>query len=128
MNVLVIAGRLCNDAELKYTPAGKAMAKFSVAVDNGFGDKKTVDFFNCILWDKRGESLAKYLQKGAQVCVKGRFNSRKYDDKLYWTLTVEDIKLMGSRAEKQQNKQAEQRKPSNDDVEIDEFDVDEMPF
>lgn len=66
-------GRLTRDAELKYTTAGTAVCKFSIACDRDVkkDDKweKEASFFDFTLWGKRGESLNQYLVKGTPITV-----------------------------------------------------------
>ncbi len=73
---LTIVGNLGNDPELRYTPDGTPVTKFSVAVnrrwttqDGGTGEKTT--WFRVTAWRKQAEVCAQYLQKGRQVLVEG---------------------------------------------------------
>lgn len=82
MNVVVLIGRLTKDPELRYTPSGKAVCQFRLAVDRGTsnaqGEKET-DFFDIVVWEKQAENCANYLSKGRLVAVNGRLQSRSYD-------------------------------------------------
>ena len=40
MNSVNLVGRVCNDVDLRYTPSEMAVAKFNIAVDDGYGEKK----------------------------------------------------------------------------------------
>ena len=74
MNNAVFAGRVGADAELKYTQAGKAVASFNLAIDNGKdseGQKRKPLWVKATLWEKRAESLAQYIKKGIVVIVSG---------------------------------------------------------
>jgi single-strand DNA-binding protein len=74
-------GRLGNDCEMKYTPNGKAVSSFSLAIDNGVGDKKTTLWFRVNAWEKQAELISD-LKKGAHVLVVGRVEqSRTFQDK-----------------------------------------------
>ncbi len=84
LNKVFLMGNLTRDPELKYTPQGTAIAKFSIAVSRSFkgGDgemKKQTDFFNIIVWGKQGENCSKYLLKGRAVHVEGRLQTRSYE-------------------------------------------------
>lgn len=81
MNQITIAGRLTKDAELRYSQSGKAISSFSVACNSGYGDKKTVQYFNCALFGDRAEKTSQYLKKGSPLTVFGEFNCREYDKK-----------------------------------------------
>lgn len=102
---VIIIGRLGRDAELRYTPAGKAVCSFSAATDDGYGDNKKTIWFKCTLWNERAEKLVKYLTKGQVVMVEGRLQSTDAGECRTWTdqggkvrasfeITVNDIKLL----------------------------------
>ncbi|MEP7284809.1 MAG: single-stranded DNA-binding protein [Chloroflexota bacterium] len=105
---LTIVGNVGRDAELKYTPQGIAMLKFSVAVNKTTGkgeDKRqTTTWFNVTLWRDRGESLAPYINAGMQVLVTGEIGLSPYTDKngkaaASLELTANDVKLLSSKQE-----------------------------
>ena len=78
MNVVVLTGRLTRDPELKYTQAGKAFAKFALAVSREF-NKDEVDFINCTAWGKTAEIAGEYLRKGNRAGVHGSLRVGKYE-------------------------------------------------
>lgn len=81
-NEWVCSGNLTRDAELKYTPSGKPVLNFSIAVNgrpNESGDQKT-SFFDCNLWGKGAEVLAPYLKKGKPVMLKGHPEQQVWKD------------------------------------------------
>ena len=94
MNLLVIAGGLGKDAELRTTQAGKKVLGFSVAVS---GRNNETTWFNCSMWGDRGEKLAQYLKKGGKVTVSGQVSARVYNDKAYLEVFVHDLTLQGSK-------------------------------
>lgn len=80
MNKIILIGRLVRDPELSYTQGGKAVCKFTLAVDRPYnGESKEADFINIVVWNKAGENAAKYLTKGRQTAVEGRLQIRSYD-------------------------------------------------
>lgn len=93
MNISVLVGRLTKDPDLRYTPAGHAVANFTLAVDRPFAKDET-DFINCVAWRKQAENLANYMKKGSQVGISGRIQTRNYEDKdgkrVYVTEVVAD--------------------------------------
>ena len=108
VNKVILIGHLGRDAETRFTPAGVAVTKFSVATNRRWKDqqsgewKEETDWANVVLW--RQENLANYLTKGKQVYVEGRLQTRSYDDKdgkkQYMTEVVaEDVILLGGRGE-----------------------------
>lgn len=82
MNKVILIGRLVRDPELRYTPNGTAVAKFTLAVDRrAKKDKeKTADFIDIITWEKQAEACSTYLSKGKLVAIEGRLTIRSYDD------------------------------------------------
>lgn len=80
MNIVGIIGRLTRDPETKFTQAGKPVAKFSVAVDTGFGDRKATSFFDVVAWQKTAEFVDKYFKKGAKIAITGRLNQDIWND------------------------------------------------
>lgn len=70
-HTIIFEGRLGRDPEMRYTPEGKAVTSMSIAVDDGFGDKKSAIWIKTSVWDKQAENAAQYLQKGDRVLVEG---------------------------------------------------------
>ena len=81
MNKVFFIGRLTADAELRTTTSGKSVTTFSLAVNDGFGEKQKAYFFNVVVWGKGAEVVANYTHKGSKVAVTGKLTSRSYDDK-----------------------------------------------
>ena len=79
-----IVGGLGKDPEIRSTPNGKKVASFSVAVNEGFGNSAYVEWFNVIAWNELAEFVEKYLKKGKQVSVTGKFKTRSWDDCGLW--------------------------------------------
>ena len=77
MNKIQLLGHVGKDAELRYTPEGKPIMTFSLATDDGFGDKKRTIWFNCAMFGDRCVKLAEFVVKGALVFVDGRLNADK---------------------------------------------------
>src|SRR5690606_3871149 len=88
--------RVGKDAEVRATSSGKALASFSVAFDNGWGDNKQTVWLDCTYWGNRGVKVAPYIKKGNQLVVEGDIGTREYEGKTYLTLNVSDVKLVGS--------------------------------
>jgi len=81
MNTVSLIGRLGRDPEIRHTGAGKTVANFSIAVDYGFGDKKTTSWIPIVVWEKTAELVQTYCKKGSQVAVEGRLQERSWQDK-----------------------------------------------
>lgn len=97
MNVFTAIGRVGRDAELKYTQGGGALLRFSVAVDSGYGDKKTTVWLDCALFGNRGEKLAEYIKKGDRIGVTGELGVREHEGKTYIQLRLNDLTLLGEK-------------------------------
>ena len=85
LNHIVLMGRLTRDPELRRTPAGVAVATFSIAVDRDFtnsttGEKET-DFIDIVTWRSTAEFVSKYFSKGRMAVVSGRLQIRTWNDK-----------------------------------------------
>jgi len=86
VNKVILVGNLGRDAELRYTPGGAAVSKFSLATTEVWTDKggqrqERTEWHNIDLWGKQAESLNEYLRKGKQVYIEGRLQTDEYTDK-----------------------------------------------
>src|SRR6516164_8039698 len=86
VNKVILVGNLGRDAELRYTPAGAAVATINMATTEVWNDKsgqrqERTEWHRVVLWGKSAESLAEYLTKGKQIYVEGRLQTRQWDDK-----------------------------------------------
>jgi single-strand DNA-binding protein len=84
---VTIVGNLTADVELKFTPQGKAVSKFSVATserfknEKGEWDSKNTTFWNIIVWDKQAENVADTIGKGDEVIIFGKAYTTSWQDK-----------------------------------------------
>jgi single-strand DNA-binding protein len=60
---------LGGDPQLRATQSGDAVANFNLAIDQGFGERKTTAWVRVAVWGKQAEACAQYLSKGDLVCV-----------------------------------------------------------
>ena len=97
MQIITITGRLGKDAEQKRTQGCDDVTSFSVAVDQGYGQNKTSNWFRVSLWGKRGSALSPYLLKGAQVTVAGELTIGEYQGKPQFDVRAHDVALQGAR-------------------------------
>jgi single-strand DNA-binding protein len=86
LNRVQLIGRLGKDPESKFTPTGKKVAHFSVAVSNRWktrdGEaKESTEWVNVEAWDRLGEVCQEYLKKGSLVYIEGRLKTDKYEEK-----------------------------------------------
>ena len=93
-NLVVLTGRLTAAPEIKVTPSGLSVCSFSIAVDRGYGENKTVDFINIVAWRQTAEFISKYSKKGSALCIGGSIQTRSWTDnnnqKRYATEVVVD--------------------------------------
>lgn len=98
MQILMIAGTVGRDAELRRTQGGDAVLGFSVAVDNGKdanGNKRDATWYDCSIWGKRAESLQSHITKGTKLTLTGRPTCRAHDGKAYLGLSVNELAFQG---------------------------------
>lgn len=83
LNHITIMGRIAKDIELRRTPAGVAVASFTVACDRDYGQngQKETDFIECVAWRGTGEFIERNFRKGKMIVVSGRLQIRKWEDK-----------------------------------------------
>lgn len=81
MNKVILMGRLTKDVEMRQTPNGIAVARFTIAVNRRFAKDggQQADFINCIAWRKTGEFISRYFQKGSMIAVVGSIQTRSWD-------------------------------------------------
>ena len=85
LNKAILIGNLGRDPEVSYTQSGTARCKFPLAtgesyVNNAGERQERTEWHNIIVWGKQAETVGKYLQKGRQVYVEGRIQTRSWDD------------------------------------------------
>jgi len=109
VNKVILIGTLGKDPELKYTPQGTAVTKFSMATNESFKDKQSgewkerTEWHNIVCWQRTAEVAAEYLKKGGKVYIEGRLTTRSWDDKdsgqkRYMTEVVaNDLVLLGGK-------------------------------
>lgn len=93
INRVILTGKLGKDVDLRYTPNGKSVATFSLAVNDNFNKDKT-HWIPIVVWGKPAENCANYIGKGSSVAVDGRISTRDYENsegrKVYVTEVVAD--------------------------------------
>ena len=134
MNTAVFAGRVGTDAELNYTKSGKAVASFSIAIDNGKdqdGNKREATWIKAVMWEKKAEALAKYVLKGISVVVSGPVSSEAWiskksgDAESKIIVTVRDFTFGGGKNDAKQEAKP-QAQPT--DRTSQPIDGDDIPF
>lgn len=106
INEVTLMGNVTKDPDLRYTPGGAAVLSFSMATNRRYkkGEEWTdeVAFHNIVVWNN-SESLGQRIKKGTRLLVKGRVQTRSWDDKdgkkQYKTEIVSDKIILISRFE-----------------------------
>lgn len=96
LNSVQLIGRLGKDPEGKFTPTGKKVSNFSIAISNRWKNKEGetqeyTEWVNVEAWGRLGEVCQEYLKKGSLVFIEGRLKTDKYEDKgenKYYTKVV----------------------------------------
>jgi single-strand DNA-binding protein len=110
VNKVILIGNLGKDPELKYTPSGTPVAKFSLATNERFKDKEgqwqdRTEWHNITAWARTAEIANEYLKKGGKVYIEGSLRTHSWDDKTtnqkkYMTeVVVNDLVLLSGRGE-----------------------------
>lgn len=85
LNRVQLIGRLGKDPESKYTPTGKRVTHFSLAVSHRWTSngesKEYTEWVNIEAWGRLGEVCQEYLKKGSLIYLEGRLKTEKYEDK-----------------------------------------------
>ncbi len=102
-NRVILVGNLTRDPEIRYTQSGKAVAKFTLAVNNPRNKEETT-YVDIVAWDRLGETCNTYLKKGSSALVEGRLVIRSYDDKdgnkrKATEVVIDNMQMLGARGE-----------------------------
>ncbi len=146
LNCAVIMGRLTADPELRQTPNGVSVTRFSVAVDRGYvkqGEERKADFINVVCWRQTAEFVTKYFAKGSMIAVQGAIQTGSYEKdgikRNTFEIVADNVSFCGSKSESGSNngfarpaEAATTAAPSFSNGTADDFsaiaDDDELPF
>src|SRR6266568_1205745 len=86
VNKVILVGRLGKDPEIRSTPSGTSVAKFSMATDDRYTDKsgekqERTEWHNIVAWGKLAEICGQYLRKGKLVYIEGSIRTDSWEDK-----------------------------------------------
>jgi single-strand DNA-binding protein len=108
INKVILVGNVGKDPEVKYTPNGVALAKFSIATNERFKDKAgewqdRTEWHNVLAWQRLAEIVGEYVHQGTKLYVEGKLQTSNWEDrnsgdKKYRTeIVARDIVLLGPR-------------------------------
>ena len=136
LNLCQFIGRLGKEPTIRYTSGGKAIASVAIACSDDYkvkqGNKvEQTNWINIVAFDKLAEIIERYVNKGSQVYVSGKFTVRKWQDSSandrYTTeIVANDLQMLGGKQQQNNAGQvpAQQNQPQN---QFDDFD-DDIPF
>jgi single-strand DNA-binding protein len=96
LNKVLLIGNLTRPPELRYTPSGIAVADLRLAVNRSFSTqggerREETCFLTVVVWGKQAESCSEYLDKGSQIFVEGRLQTRDWEGKDGQKRTVTEV-------------------------------------
>lgn len=128
MNKVHLIGRLVDNPVLRYTTNKIPVASYTIAINNGYGDKQETDYINTTTWGKSGEFVNKYFVKGQPIAVVGRLKNKNYESngvKHYgMEVVTEEIEFVGYKKEEAKELTSEEEFTPSFILE----DEDELPF
>lgn len=113
MNYIALTGRLTKDIEIRATAEGMSIGRTSIAVDDGYGEKKRTNFISLVAFGKTAESMDMHSFKGQRVAVEGKLQTGSYEkngQKVYTTdVIINKIEYLDWKDGKSESKPAEQQ-------------------
>jgi single-strand DNA-binding protein len=108
VNKVILVGNVGQDPEVRYTPSGIPVGKFSLATNERFKDKsgelqERTEWHTVVAWQRLAEIVGEFVSKGSKVYVEGKIQTSSWDDrhsgeKKYRTeIVARDLVLLGSR-------------------------------
>ena len=107
LNKVMLIGNLGRDPEMRYTANGSAIATFSIAINRTYTDREgqrqeSTEWVRIVCFDRRAEVAGQYLQKGSQIFVEGRLQTRSWEDQQGQTRYMTEVvansfEFLGSR-------------------------------
>lgn len=149
LNKVMLIGNLTRKPEVRYTPAGKAVCDFSIAINSSWktdsGQKREeVTFVDCTAWNKTAEIMEQFLEKGSPIYVEGKLTTETWEDKTTGAkktktkVTIEVVQFLSGPREAREPQQRQERpiaeqlrqrnQPSPPAADGMDEDLDEIPF
>jgi len=135
LNKVMVIGHLGRDPEMRYTPSGRPVTTFTVAVSRSWntadGERRSeTEWFNIVAWGNLAEICKQYLHKGQQVYIEGRLQTRQWEDKegqkhKNVEVVANEMMMLGDRRE---NSKSSDAGDHEDDTSVPMADEDEFPF
>lgn len=105
MQIITVTGRVGGDAETR-SAGNSEVTSFNVAVDQGFGERKTTNWFRVSIWGDRGRKLAGHILKGNKIAVTGELEVGEYQGKTQLGIRASEVDpFMGGPSPRQTTQQ-----------------------
>jgi single-strand DNA-binding protein len=144
VNKVILVGNVGKDPEVKYTPGGMPVARFSVATSENYKDRndewqERTEWHSIVAWQRLAEIVGEYVRKGAKLYIEGRLQTSSWEDresgsrKYRTEIVARDIVLLSNGNRGQTGAARQERKdiPASTDVmqEREEAEISEdIPF
>ena len=133
VNKVILLGRLGQDPAIKYSQAGMAICSLTLATSEKRKDKEEITAWHrCIAFDKRAETIGKYLKKGDQIYVEGRLKYGKYvkDDITRYTtdIMIDQFAFVGGKKRVDEEKKKSQNREHQSRQNQESYRDDDIPF
>lgn len=124
MNRCYVSGNLTKDGELRTTQGGTEILTFGIAVNDRKRDPNSGEwvevpnFFDCVIFGKRADSLSRLLHKGMKCCIEGKLRWSQWNDKSGQKrskveIIVDEIEFMTRQSGSKAQNQPQQQQPAN---------------
>lgn len=129
-------GRLTADPELRKTPSGVSVTRFTVAVDRAYkqGEERKADFINVIAWRSTSEFICKYFKKGSMIAIQGSIETGSYEKdgvkRNTFEIVADNVSFCGSKNDGQGGNSSQNEPQATEsayDIDYDDSDSD-LPF
>lgn len=136
LNCSIIMGRLTADPELRKTPSGVSVTRFTVAVDRAYkqGEERKADFINVIAWRSTSEFICKYFKKGSMIAIQGSIETGSYEKdgvkRNTFEIVADNVSFCGSKNDGQGGNSSQNEPQATEsayDIDYDDSDSD-LPF
>ena len=108
VNKVILVGNVGKDPEIKYTPSGIPVGKFSLATNERFKDKngefqERTEWHSIVAWQRLAEIVGEYVAKGSKLYVEGKIQTSSWEDrqsgerKYRTQIVARDLVLLASR-------------------------------
>lgn len=139
VNKVILVGNVGKDPEIKYTPSGVALARFTLATNESFKDKNgewqdRTEWHQVTAWQRLAEIVGEHVQKGSKLYIEGKLQTSSWEDrnsgdrKYRTEIVARDIVLLGS-CEAPRDRKADSAEDQSEPVHSVVGDItDDVPF